>query len=77
MSATILKHPAHIVRFIELRQVGPGDRWQGIYCGDEWCEAFHTTVSQRWLVLDRLRTLDDCRGLPVIVRDGCFMEKAA
>lgn len=77
MTGTVLRHPARLVRFIELRQVNAGDRWQGIFVGDKHTPPFITTVGPRWLVLDSFRYLDTCRGLPVVPQEGFYEEVAA
>lgn len=74
----ILRFTRPPLRYIELRAT---DRrrglWQAVYNGDEWTDRFVTTIGQRWLVLDGLRYLESCHGLPFIEMDGEPVEVAA
>lgn len=75
MILTIERPP---LRAIELY---PTDRrrglWQAFYAGDEWTEQFITTIGWRPIVENALRNLDNCCGLPVVIRDGAPAERAA
>ena len=76
--SNLLKFNRVPLRYIELRAT---DRrrglWQAYYAGDEWTPEFITTIGQRWMVLDGLRYLETCHGLPLIEMDGVPVEVAA
>ena len=76
--SNVLRFSKPPLRYIELRAT---DRrrgnWQAYYPGDEWTPEFITTIGQRWMVLDGLRYLETCHGLPLVEMDGEAVEVAA
>ena len=76
--AAILHFNRPPIRYIELRATDKRrGLWQAYYSGDEWTAEFITTIGQRWMVLDGLRYLTDCHGLPLVEMDHEPVEVAA